>query len=155
MPEVDVADLNDRIRVLEERLSAVNLPAPITKSGPATSPAQAAENATGPRNEAPLVQLEQRIAASTPEDALKFSLIRERWIVQDEAAKDRHHARRMNLWRLASQVGLSVLAISSGVGLVFGGYSLPGFFALGVGLYCLAPKLVESVSKRVFGDGNE
>ena len=69
---------------------------------------------------------------------------------QDEEAKSAEHLRDMEIREGYTRAGMSVLAILSGTIIVLSGFTVSGCFVLGAGLYGLAPKFIDNVSKMVF-----
>ena len=93
-------------------------------------------------------RIDQRIAESTPSEALTWIQIRDEIGKQDEYLRDRQHLRLMEKWGVVGKLGLSVIAVASGVGLAFGGFGYPAFICLGAGLYNLAPDFIADLNKR-------
>ncbi|MET7244290.1 hypothetical protein ABZT49_13045 [Methylobacterium sp. EM32] len=99
-----------------------------------------------------LAAIDRHIAVASPKEALAWTQIRDTILLQDEAAKDRDHIRRVELLGIYAKLGLSGAAIGSGVALAFGGFGLPAFLCLGAGLYGLAPDFIKVVTNRIAGD---
>lgn len=175
MAELTKAELEARLKQLlvemESRPSPTAMPADASSALPA-DPAVATDRAVmkglhdllidvrnRPLNSAAaqtddsvaLRDLDERLSMSDPEGALQYLYIREGIVRQNEYMKDRAHLRQMERRELAMKVGMSAMAVATGTGLVVGGFGLPGFVCLGAGLYWLAPRFVDRVSKRVLG----
>jgi hypothetical protein len=91
------------------------------------------------------MSIDERLAsAQTAADVVLWTQVRGEVIRQDEDASDRQHARVMQRTSLYATVGLSVVGVSVGVLLLALGQYIPGLFALGAGLYRLAPEFTRA-----------
>lgn len=158
MADKTIEDLSAEVQKLRTTIESVattgNPLVPVGNAAgvPGSGPPAAQHRTLGPVDA--LSQLDERIACSDPTDALKYSYVREHIVRQRDFADDRAHLRKMETRQLDVRVGLSVLAISTGVGLVVGGFGLPAYVCLGAGLYGLAPGFIDSVTNRIFGGRN-
>ncbi len=109
-------------------------------------------------NDRPITAIEaidQQILSASTNEIVILTQTRTALVQQQEYIKDREHLRKMESRELALKAGLSVTAIASGTGLVLAGFGLPGFVALGAGLYCLAPSFIDQISKRIIDGGGQ
>jgi hypothetical protein len=98
-----------------------------------------------------LQAIDARIAGATVDEMYSLVLIREELLRQNNEREDLIHARNMEKLQLILTTVVSVVAIVAGVILVFGEFTFAGFFVLGAGLSMIAPDLVATVARRVFG----
>lgn len=94
------------------------------------------------------------ITADHPTRAKSYTKVRKELVRQNEFMRERQHLRESERREQILKPSLSALSIATGVGLIAGGFTYPGLFVLGAGLYWLAPSYVDKVSKRIFGDGS-
>ena len=155
MPEPTLSEIEDRLKQLQAQIEAVgstaNLPAPIDQTASQTGKPTQLTLSDSPAQRDPLQQLDERIATSSPNEALALLLVRERHIAQTESQADRKHVRSLELWNFYAKVTLSFIAFVGGAGLVVGGFALPGFVCIGAGLYAIAPSFIDRVTDRVLG----
>ena len=95
--------------------------------------------------------VDTKLVKADVREVLLLTRVRQELIRQEEHVKDRDHLRSMEALPVKSKVLLSAVAILTGTGLAVAGFSLPGFLALGAGLYWLAPSFIDQVAKRVTG----
>jgi hypothetical protein len=131
-------------RLLQKLEIERNLPAP------AEEPARSARGRQEVSVKTPdaLSLISQRLAESSPFEALQWLEVRREISKQDQNAEDRQHLRRMEKWGIGGKLALSGLAIISGVGLAFGGFGYPAFICMGAGLYNLAPEFISGITRR-------
>ena len=101
--------------------------------------------------------IENRIAAApTAEVAAKWAQIRGELKRQDELSADREAVRSGQLIALRAKIGLSFLGVGAGAGLLIAGLpAAVGLFCIGVGLSPVAPELVATTFKQIFGKTND
>jgi hypothetical protein len=92
-----------------------------------------------------LKAIDERLAGSeSPQDIILWTQVRGEILRQNEEVESRRHQRHLERLELYSKMLLSLVAISVGVLLSKLGYVTAGFFALGAGLFWLAPDLVKT-----------
>ncbi len=93
--------------------------------------------------------VDKRLAnAKTPAEVVLWTQVRGEVLRQDEDAADRHQRRWMERASLYATVGLSLVGVSAGVILLATQHPLAGLFALGAGLYRLAPEFTRDFLTR-------
>ena len=93
--------------------------------------------------------VDKRLAnAKTPAEVVLWTQVRGEVLRQDEDAADRHQRRWMERASLYATVGLSLVGVSAGVALLATQHLLAGLFALGAGLYRLAPEFTRDFLTR-------
>ena len=101
-----------------------------------------------------LAKLDTRIASADLGELIVLTKVRRELLRQDDELEENRHRRQMEAREGYVRAGLSGAALIAGTGIVLAGFTLPGCFVLGAGLYGLAPKFIDSVSKQVFGGKN-
>ena len=87
----------------------------------------------------------ERLAASeSPQDVVLWTQVRGEILRQNEELENRRHQRQMERAQLYGKISLSIVAIVVGVLLLQLGYATAGYFALGAGLFWLAPDFVKA-----------
>lgn len=84
------------------------------------------------------------VTAETPQEIVLWTQVRGEILKQQEEAEDRKHRRSMEKTQLYGKLILSIVAMVIGLGLISIGYPYAGLFALGAGLFWLAPDFVKS-----------
>lgn len=145
-PELD--ELAKRVETLEK-----NSNLPILNDPPRASSALV----QNPSASSAIDQLNARIAASTPSEALAWTQVRAELLKQDDAIEDRRHIRSMEKQGAYAKLYGSLGAVAVGAGLIAGGFTFPGLFCLGAGLTWIAPEYVSKTMDRILkgGHGND
>ena len=109
------------------------------------------DNQTGAQED-----IDRKIAAtSDPNDAYRLVELRGLVIEQDESRKDRKQARKESNREFWFNSSLKLVAIGVGVTVMYTFNPYLGCFILGIGLYGLAPKLIETFFGKKRKDGDE
>lgn len=155
MPESTLSELDERLKQLEAQINgagtASHLPVPIDQARPAPATPPPSPVPVSPPATDPLQQLDDRISKADPDEALALLIVRERLVAQSESQEDRKHVRSLERKNFYAKVALSFTAFAGGVGMVAGGFALPGFVCIGAGLYAIAPSFIDRVTDRVLG----
>lgn len=96
-------------------------------------------------------------SAQSASEIVLWTQVRGEIIRQDEEVADGRHKRWMTKAGLVAKVGLSVIGVGAGVTLLATGHLVGGLFALGAGLYRLAPAFTTRFfsKKAVLGGDDE
>lgn len=95
-----------------------------------------------------LSSIDERIAsADDPHEIVMLTQVRNEIARQDEESRDREHSRWVDRTKIWLKVGGSFVGIAVGSGLLIGGFSYPGFFVLGAGIFGLFPGYVKAFLK--------
>jgi hypothetical protein len=87
----------------------------------------------------------ERLAASeSPQDVVLWTQVRGEILRQNEEAENRRHQRQMEKIQLYGKISLSIVALGVGILLLKFGYTTAGYFALGAGMFWLAPDFVKA-----------
>jgi hypothetical protein len=96
--------------------------------------------------------------AESAQEVLLWTQVRGEMLRQNDESEDRKHRRWLQKASLLTRVALSSVGVLAGGGLVLAGHDISGLFALGAGLFCIAPDFVRSFFDRVLprtGGDNE
>lgn len=85
---------------------------------------------------------ERLVNAQSPAEIVLWTQIRGEILRQDEEVREGAHRRGVTTVSVALRAVLSLLAVAGGGYLFLHGYTYPGLFFAGAGLYQLAPKFV-------------
>lgn len=101
--------------------------------------------------------IEHRIAsAATPEEAGKWARVLAEINRQKDFSADKDVLRAGQLFALRAKVGLSFAGVAVGAGLLAAGLpAAVGLFCIGVGLSPVAPELVATTFKQIFGKNSD
>ena len=111
-----------------------------------------------PAPEAPEYHLratEYRLTTATdPRDVVLWTQVRGELLQQDQLAKDAERRRSSENFQEKCKVALAAGAVLLGAALAVAGFTAPGFFILGAGLFWVAPDYVTTYVKT-FGRSHE
>jgi small-conductance mechanosensitive channel len=84
------------------------------------------------------------VDSHNPQEVVLWTQVRGEILRQQEEAAERKHSRDMEKTQLYGKLVFSLVAMLIGIGLIYAGFAFAGFFALGAGLFWLAPDFVSS-----------
>jgi hypothetical protein len=117
--ETQVTELRRRLRYLEAASSL-----PVAQGAPEEAVNRIGAQGGKTLPSTALVAIDTQIAQSSARDAYTWVQARGEIVLQDQFAADRAHLRRLEMIGLVGKIGLSALAVASGVGLAVEGFGL-------------------------------
>lgn len=129
--------VTDHVENREQRVDLPAIPQRPSSASPATSDSRTA-----------IELVSDRLANAPVQEARAWVRLRGELLRQDAEVDDRRHQRRMDVLEGVAKAGMSLVAIGVGGGLIYAGHTDSGLFALGAGLYNLAPEFVMNFFRR-------